>query len=261
MTRGRNTSPSFRPTDTYYKPDDIAPGYGGDEDFGDIPPELLPQPDTGDDVLIPNVETRETGKMITSDPVAVENYNNYPVVVTAVGNDAKLSLAGGSFVNGEDPGISVNEGETFEIQMLSSDEMDQTASTQVTVGDNPPITWTITTANTTWAFNDGWDPYKYVNKNAWTGPPGVQIFGLVGEEKVVIEPIGGATEWKVQIGDEINDDNYVTNAPTEMTMKDGQFLKAKVKSSSNGSTITGLSFQVGPYDPVRFRVWTEGVSS
>jgi len=254
--KGRKTRGGFSGTnDTWYRPDGICPGYGEDQTFGDIPPNLLPQPDVGDDVLIPNVSTPLLNSLITSNKIPVDNFNAYPIDVTADGNDAKLSVDGGPYVAGN-PGVKVNEGENFEIQMKSPSAINETTSTVVTVGDMSPITWTITAEldlSDTTPNDPGWEDIR-ATKSTKKDTDAVQITGLEEEVDITVTSDSELTQFTVSDDaggkmdsslDEVDGHGFLKEGITTWPIVDGQYVVIRVRVGSNSGDVVTVNVQIG----------------
>ena len=148
---GRNTKPGFTGSkDTKYRPDDICPGYGENEDFGDVPPDLLPREEAPDDFEIEPKVDQELNKDIISAQVTLQGIQ-YTVTVTATNGGLVAPKNNDKSTFGEyAPSIVLDRypdgnQRPFKVKMKSSDQYETTVTTEVTAGTGSPVTWMITT--------------------------------------------------------------------------------------------------------------------
>jgi len=147
---GRNTSGSFRPSDTTYRPTNTAPGYGGDEDFGEIPPELLPKEEAPDDFTILNKSAQELNKDIISASVQLTGIK-YTVTVSADNgglvaamNDDKSTYGtySSSMVMEPYPDGDIRK---FKVKLKSASTYSTVKTTTVTAGNGTTSEWRVET--------------------------------------------------------------------------------------------------------------------
>ena len=262
----------FSSSGTEWRPDDFAPGYGsGDDGFGDIPPEYLPQPEQGDDAVIPDVETDLLNQNIISDEVIVTGIDGF-VDVTSSSPYSKLSLKGGEFVDGSEGIVIANE-EQFRVSMTSPSQMGQSRTTEITVGGNEPVEWTIFTTSdddtvvgggpedtTPDPWNWEWNATTDQVPDYFTGPPAVQITGITEDEAnpvpVVITCDAKRYQVRITRAENASISSWVDN-PTNMTIINDQWIRARIYSAETPDTTYTMTIVIGDGTPVSFSVTTK----
>ena len=121
------------------------------------PPDSVPN-----NFTIGNVDGAPINTPIESEEVTISGIT-VPVSVTAT-NGAEVSVEGAAYVPGV-PGATIENGEQFKVRITSSGDYEDDVTTQVTVGNAPPVDWTVETAaeldsqpdTYTWLFETGAD--------------------------------------------------------------------------------------------------------
>ena len=268
---GRATGTGFTTSGTDYHPQNFAPGYGPDDVFPEIPPEFLPQPEQGDEAVIPDVETDQLNTDIISDDVVVSGMSGI-VQVTSSSPYSKLSLKDEPFVDGAE-GIFAANDEKFRVKMTSPSQMGQSRNTEITVGGNEPVEWTIFTTSdddtivgggpedtTPDPWNWEWNAQNDVVPDYSTGPPAVQITGITEDEGNPVPVVISCDAEKYQVRITRNQtasiSTWVDN-PTNMTIVNDQWIRARLTSSSLSAVTKTMTITIGDGDPVSFSVTTK----
>ena len=245
----------FQTNGTDWVPDGEAPGYGDDQEFGDIPPEYLPQPETGDTVGIQDVESNDLREYVYTDEIVVTGIDGL-VNVTAEGGSAYLSLNNEDWVLGTN-GIIIAKDEQFRVRLRVPSKYDETISTDVTVGGNDPITWTVKAGidegpTTPYPF-EPWKSYT-INANTWwmhgpeTNPGGIFIKGI--SEPVPIKVETDALKFQIQASNSYNwNGDWSPENQDSIMVEDGMTIDVKVVSPPNAGEVYTTTITVGDSDP------------
>jgi len=116
------------------------------------PPDSVPNP-----FFLTPIDGVTPSTSVVSEEITISGIT-VPVIMTAVGAGAEISVEGAAYVSGT-PGATISNGETFTIRLTSSVDFLTEVETEVTVGNGTPTEWKVTTAA---ELDSTPDPYTWI---------------------------------------------------------------------------------------------------
>lgn len=190
------------------------------------PPSQNPNPFSFNNVTEASLQT-----YINSNTVTITGITQ-AVTVTSPSNGFESSVNGGAFSTAAK---TINNGETLQLRVLTSNVLGENKNTAITVGDSAPVTWSVTNVAVADSSPDFFDILDVT---------GAAVSTLTNSNAITITGINVPTTVTTTNGAQISvNGGAFVNSPT--TINNNQTLRVRLTSSADYGGVVSTNVTVG----------------